>query len=55
MCIWISNVAIVHIGVGSGVVCSTGLGNARASVRGIDNKRSHVFFMSMTEFCLELG
>ena len=26
-----------HIGVGSDVVCSTGLGNARASIRGTDN------------------
>lgn len=35
-----------HIGVGSGVVCSTLIGNARASVRGTDDKRcSHAFFM----------
>lgn len=35
-----------HIGVGSGVVCSTLMGNARASVRGTDDKRcSHAFFM----------
>ncbi len=33
-------------GVGSGVVCSTLIGNARASVRGTDDKRcSHAFFM----------
>ena len=28
----------IHIGVGSNVVCSTTIGNARASVRGTDNK-----------------
>ena len=39
-----------HIGVGSDVVCSLGLGNARASVRGIDNRRFHAFFMSCAIF-----
>ena len=34
-------VAIIHIGVGSNVVCSSGLGNARASTRGTDNRRFH--------------
>lgn len=35
-----------HIGVGSGVVCSTLIGNARASVRGTDDKRcSHALFL----------
>ena len=40
-------VAIIHIGVGSDVVCSSGLGNARALVRGTDNRRFHAFFMSI--------
>ena len=34
-----------HIGVGSNVVCSTGLGNARASVGGTDNRQFPRFFM----------
>ena len=37
-------VAIIHIGVGSDGVCSTGLGNARASGSGTDNRRFHVSF-----------
>ena len=36
-----------HIGVGSNVVCSTEIGNARALVRGMDNRRFHAFFVSM--------
>ncbi len=36
-----------HIGVGSDVVCSTIIGNARASVRGIDNRTIPRFFMSI--------
>ena len=32
------NGAIIHIGVGSDVVCSTIIGNARASVCGTDNR-----------------
>ena len=36
-----------HIGVGSDVVCSTIIGNARASVRGIDNRTIPRFFMSV--------
>ena len=44
---------ISHIGVGSDVVCSTGLGNARALTRGTDNRTVSRFFMSITEFCLE--
>ena len=36
---------IFHIGVGSDVVCSTIIGNARASVRGIDNRTIPRFFM----------
>ena len=32
---------IFHIGVGSNVVCSTEIGNARALVRGMDNRRFH--------------
>ena len=39
-------VSYIHIGVDSGVVCSTLMGNARASVRGIDNRRFHAFFVS---------
>lgn len=38
-------VEVFHIGVGSGVVCSTLIGNARASVRGTDDKRFPRFFM----------
>jgi len=34
-----------HIGVDSGVVCSTIIGNARASVRGMDNRTIPRFFM----------
>lgn len=37
----------IHIGVGSVVVYSTGLGNARASVRGMGNRTIPRFFMSM--------
>lgn len=36
--------SISHIGVGSDVVCSTGLGNARALVRGTGNKKFPRFF-----------
>ena len=36
-----------HIGVGSDVVCSTIIGNARASVRGIDNRTIPRFFVSI--------
>ena len=36
-----------HIGVGSDVVCSTIIGNARASVRGMDNRTIPRFFMSI--------
>lgn len=32
-----------HIGVGSNVVCSTTIGNARASIRGTDDRSSHAF------------
>ena len=32
-----------HISVESNVVCSTSIGNARASMRGTDNRRFHVF------------
>lgn len=35
---------LYHIGVGSDVVCSTTIGNARASIRGIDNNRIPRFF-----------
>ena len=38
--------SIYHIGVGSDVVCSTAIGNARASVRGMDKGWFHAFFMS---------
>lgn len=39
--------AYIHIGVGSNVVYSSGLGNARALTRGTDNSRFHAFFMSI--------
>ena len=35
-----------HIGVGSDVVCSTIIGNARASTRGMDNRPIPRFFVS---------
>ena len=35
----------IHIGVGSSVVCSTIPGNAKASVRGTDNRQFHAFFV----------
>ena len=40
-----------HIGVGSNVVCSTSIGNARASVRGTDDKwfPRFIFLSSFTE------
>ena len=41
---------VIHIGVGSDVVCSIELGNARASVRGTDNRRFHAFFVSIGEW-----
>ena len=34
----------IHIGVGSSVVCSTGLGNARASERGTGNRFPRLFY-----------
>ena len=34
---------IYHIGVGSNVVCSTTIGNARASMSGMDNGTFHAF------------
>ena len=37
--------AYIHIGVGSNVVCSTTIGNARASIRGTDNRQFPRFFM----------
>ena len=36
-----------HIGVGSNVVCSTTIGNARASTRGMDNRTIPRFFVSI--------
>ena len=36
---------IIHIGVGSDVVCSTKIGDARASMRGTDNETVHAFFL----------
>ena len=34
----------IHIGVGSNVVCSTEIGNARASTRGTDNSDDSTLF-----------
>ena len=45
--LWSSNGLIIHIGVGSDVVCSTLMGSARASMRGTDNRRFHAFFVSI--------
>lgn len=39
---------IFHIGVGSDVVCSTLIGNDRASTRGTDNRRFHAFLCPCT-------
>ena len=39
----------IHIGVGSDVVCSTTIGNARASESGIDGDDSTLFFVSSIE------
>ena len=39
----------IHIGVGSDVVCSISMGNARASIRGIDNRTIPRFFMYRVE------
>ena len=39
----------IHIGVGSNVVCSTTIGNARASIRGIDNRTIPRFFVYRVE------
>ena len=38
------NGAIIHIGMGSDVVCSTKIGNVRASTRGTDNRTTSRFF-----------
>lgn len=40
MCMSIIKDSIFHIGVGSNVVCSTAIGDARALVRGTDNNGS---------------
>ena len=48
----------IHIGVGSNVVCSTSIGNARASVRGTDDSKFPRFFMFVKVIILisaELG
>ena len=44
-----------HIGVGSNVVCSTKIGNARASMCGMGNRTIPRFFCVnlLTGFCLE--
>ena len=50
--------AYIHIGVGSNVVCSSGLGNARASGCGTDNKQFPRFFYARickTRTALRLG
>ena len=44
--------SISHIGVGSDVVCSTLIGNARASDCGMDNRMVHAF-LCPDFFCLE--
>ena len=41
---------IIHIGVGSDVVCSTIIGNASASVCGTDNRRFHAIFLFFLSF-----
>lgn len=35
-------------GVGTSVVCSTGLGNAKASMRGTDDGTVHAFFVPIS-------
>ena len=48
------NGAIVHIGVGSDVVCSSMIGRLLEPQEvGRTTERSHALFMSLTEFCLE--
>ena len=37
-------ISYIHIGVGSDVVCSTAIGNARASIRGADNSDDSTSF-----------
>ena len=39
----------IHIGVGSDVVCSTLIGNARASTRGTDDRRFHAFLCPLIQ------
>ena len=41
-----------HIGVGSNVVCSTGLGSARASVSGTDDKRCPRFLYAIEKLTI---
>jgi len=44
VCVFVwCRVDYIHIGVGSNVVCSTVIGNARASIRGTDNRMVHAF------------
>ena len=44
--------ANIHIGVGSNVVCSTGLGNARASVRGTGSEQFPRFFFMLVNLSI---
>ena len=43
-------IVYIHIGVGSDVVCSTAIGNARASIRGTDNRTIPRFFYVMLKY-----
>lgn len=44
----------IHIGVGSNVVCSTTMGNARASESGIDNRTIPRFFCALMKVIVNL-
>ena len=47
-----------HIGVGSNVVCSTTIGNARASIHGTDNKDVPTLFYALNQVdiqCISKG
>ena len=44
-----------HIGVGSNVVCSTLIGNARASMRGMDNRTVHAFLCPYVKLSSVVG
>ena len=44
------SLVVFHIGVGSGVACSTSMGNARASMRGTGNKEVPTLFLFLNSY-----